>query len=715
EVRCLLSADHAEAVIQIDAQGNEWCELPAVDEAEIAADEANTIAGGTNSGGGAPFDYGNTFLLHSNPTAKHTIYLDFDGHTTSGTQWNTSFNGGSSFTTPAYNPDNTAGFSNTELTNIQKIWQRVAEDFIAFNVDVTTEAPASGDLINSGGADQRWGIRVVIGGSCNDWYNSSAGGVAYLTSFRASSDVPCFVFPAQLGNGNEKYVAEAVSHEVGHTLGLQHDGTSSVGYYDGHGTGVTAWAPIMGVGYYVNLSQWSKGEYSGANNHEDDLAIILGNGFGYRADDYGNTICTAGAANTLVDVIDGAGVIERESDVDYFSFETGTGNISLTVNPFELGPNLDILASLYDSVGQLVATSNPAASLAASLNVAVTAGTYYLRVGGTGNGSVSATGYSAYGSIGQYSFSGTIVSGDGSPSISVSDATITEGGRLAFVVSLSKASASDVTVNWATAAGSASSPADFLSKSGTLKFSAGQTTKTIYIDTVDDLAYEGTETLNFTLSNGVGAVVADGSATGTISDNDSPPSLSINDVSMTEGKIMTSGKDKGKPQRKTMVFTVTLSSPVTQTVKVKYATKNGTAKTSDKDYLSASGTLEFAPGETSKTISVTVLGDKKSEAHETFTVTLSRAVGVKISDSTGVGTIRNDDGKTKTTKAKRGAVVGGELDDYENVEVTVPSQLQSRTSWTGFAGQNRIEDEVQWSTTADESTLEIAVDSNDAT
>ena len=69
-----------------------------------------------------------------------------------------------------------------------------------------------------------------------------------------------------LGAGNEKYVAEAASHEAGHNMGLSHDGTSTAAYYGGQGSGATGWAPIMGVGYYKNLSQWSKGEYALANN-----------------------------------------------------------------------------------------------------------------------------------------------------------------------------------------------------------------------------------------------------------------------------------------------------------------------------------------------------------------------------------------------------------------------------------------------------------------
>ena len=145
----------------------------------------------------------------------------------------------------------------------------MAEDFIPFEVDVTTADPGLDALVNSGGGDTRWGVRVVIGGSSSDWFGSSAGGVAYVGSFNWSSDTPAFVFEAQLGNGNEKYTAEAISHETGHTLGLNHDGRTSPveEYYAGQGSGATGWAPIMGNGYYTNLTQWSQGEYLNASRH----------------------------------------------------------------------------------------------------------------------------------------------------------------------------------------------------------------------------------------------------------------------------------------------------------------------------------------------------------------------------------------------------------------------------------------------------------------
>lgn len=335
----------------------------------------------------ASLDLSKTFFLNSLLGANQTIYLDFDGNITSGTSWNTS--GLANIITPAFDFDsNTASFSSVELERIQYIWQRVAEDFSPFNVNVTTQAPADiNDLIKSGSDDTRWGVRVAIGGSYYDWYGEGAGGIAYVGSFNWDSDTPAFVFAKDTINGNENDTAYLISHEVGHTLGLKHDGriTPAEEYYEGHGSGETGWAPIMGSGYYQELVQWSKGEYASANNTEDDLQIITTqNGFTYRADDCGDTIATAKPLNISSTSISDSGIIERNTDLDFYSFVTGTGLISLIVNPFSRGPNLDILAELYNSAGTLIASSNPTDLLSASITTNVVAGNYYLKIDGIG-------------------------------------------------------------------------------------------------------------------------------------------------------------------------------------------------------------------------------------------------------------------------------------------------------------------------------------------
>ncbi|WP_228048946.1 DUF4347 domain-containing protein [Nodularia sp. LEGE 06071] len=356
-------------------------------------------------------DLSQTFFLSSLPTAKHTIYLDFNGHTTSNTPWNRDETGGADIVTPAFDFDgNTASFSNAELERIQYIWQRVVEDFIPFNVNVTTQEPTDiNDLINSGSGDTRWGIRVVIGGN-SDWLSRTINGIAYYSSFNWNTDTPTFLFSDNLSE-SEQATANIISHEIGHTLGLKHDGRIAPveEYYSGHGTGETGWGSIMG-GSSKNLRGWSQGEYASADNQQDDLHIITTrNGFGYRDDDTGNTIATAKPLTTTSTSLSGNGIIERNTDIDFYSFYTGAGAISFTVNPFTRAPNLDILAELYDASGNLIGSSNPSDLLSATITTNVAAGTYYLAIDGVGKGDPLGTGYTDYGSLGQYFINGTIL------------------------------------------------------------------------------------------------------------------------------------------------------------------------------------------------------------------------------------------------------------------------------------------------------------------
>ena len=209
------------------------------------------------------------------------MHLDFDGHTTTGTTWNAA-SGLSSIVSPAYDPSNDGPtFNDTELGMIQRIWQRVTEDFAPFQVNVTTEDPGAAALSRSGSGDTQWGVRVVI---TEDWDGCNCGGFAYLNSFNDSIDEPVFVF-----NTSEIKVSAASSHEVGHAVGLSHDGlTTGTEYYNGHGSRQTGYGPIMGSGYYRNMTTWDEGDYFQSNNQQNDWQIITTqNGFGYRADDHG--------------------------------------------------------------------------------------------------------------------------------------------------------------------------------------------------------------------------------------------------------------------------------------------------------------------------------------------------------------------------------------------------------------------------------------------
>jgi len=353
---------------------------------------------------GVPQPLDQTFLLHSLPGASKVIYLDFDGHTTSGTPWNTYFTGGTDIVSLPYDFNRNPGsFSDAELSRIQAIWARVAEDFAIYEIDVTTEDPGPAALRNSNPADEDYGARIVITPS-SSWY-PDAGGVAFIGSFDWNSDTPAFVFSNMLGNGHEKYVTDAASHETGHTLGLLHDGIGGTPYYEGHGD----WAPIMGAGYYRPITQWSRGEYAGANNTEDDLAVMLNYGASYRPDDHGDWIDSP--TELSGGNLSASGIIERIDDMDVFSFQACAGNITINVDPADLDPNLDILVQILDDGGNIINEDDPYYILPASLDLTLPAGTYYILIDGVGTGDPD-TGYTDYASLGQYFISSTMPDND---------------------------------------------------------------------------------------------------------------------------------------------------------------------------------------------------------------------------------------------------------------------------------------------------------------
>jgi autotransporter-associated beta strand protein len=338
------------------------------------------------------------------------IYLDFDGHVD-----NTPGNWKDGAYAPPYNIPNSDPntFSTDERNRIIEIWQRVAEDFSMYQINVTTQEPNIEDLRKTSSSDARYGIRVCIGGSGNDWYGSSVGGVAYVGSFDAGNDVPCWVFPAGSGY-TAKNIAEAASHEVGHTLGLLHDGIEGgASYYGGQGN----WGAIMGVSYNDPISQWSKGEYANANNTQDDLAVMLTQGAVYRTDDHGGAITTATKLSADSSTATVAGVIELRTDLDFFRIDAAGGSLSVNAIPAPKGPNLRLEVKLYNSGGTLLQTATAADTSAGTqpvtLNRTVTAGVYYVSVDGIGSGDPLTTGYSDYASLGQYYVTITGVVPDG--------------------------------------------------------------------------------------------------------------------------------------------------------------------------------------------------------------------------------------------------------------------------------------------------------------
>ena len=223
------------------------------------------------------------------------------------------------------------------------------------------------------------------------------------------------------------------------------------------------------------------------------------------------------------------------------------------------------------------------------------------------------------------------------PSLRINDVTVTEGntGTVAatFTVTLSAASSQPVTVAYATANGTAGAGSDYRAASGTLAFAPGETSKTVTVLVNGDRLPEPNETFVVNLNSPTNATIADGQGVGTIVDDE--PRISISDVTKSEGK-------KGGTSRFT--FTVTLSAAYDQAVTLSFRTVNGTATTSDKDYVAQTGTLTFKPGETTKTIIIVVNGDSKKEANEAFYVDLfGNSTNSLFTKNRGIGTILNDD------------------------------------------------------------------------
>ena len=360
-----------------------------------------------------------TFLLHSRPGAARTIFLDADGARVTNTGWNLdggSITGGSHIGWDSDGSPST--FSASEHAWIQEVWRQVAETYSPFDVDVTTEEPALDALRRSSATDPTYGTHVVITSSGTPKAQLCGGclGAAYIGTFDAIDPLgyfqPAWVF-ADDPRMDPTIAAQAVAHETGHNAGLAHDGTAGQDYY----SGTQAWGPIMGSAMSRALSQFSKGEYAGASNTQDDLAVMAATGLPRRVDDHGDTIGAATALGALASyAVDG--VISTRTDTDVFAI-TVPCTTDLVVAAKGIGPQttLDLALEVLDSSGALIARSSPASSrvgypptstgMDAGVSVPSATGDYFVRVDGVGTGSPAGSGWSDYGSLGQYRLTAT--------------------------------------------------------------------------------------------------------------------------------------------------------------------------------------------------------------------------------------------------------------------------------------------------------------------
>lgn len=335
-------------------------------------------------------------MLSSLPSAKATIFLDFDGHTVKGSSWN---NGNTLYCVPS-------GLNDQQIT---EVFNRVSEDYRPFNINITTDST----VFLAAPLAQR--IRIIVT-LTSGWFKN-VGGVSFTGSFIWGDDTPGFVFPDRL-NYSPKIIAECCTHESGHTVGLSHqakynDNCALVATYnEGVGNGEIGWAPVMGNSYYKNLSGWNNGPTpSGCTADQDNLSIITSrNGFTYRQDDHsddpGNNPTSIDIKNTR---FTSEGIITTSTDKDVFKINLSEDSkIELHAKPYSVGPNnegadLDVQVTLLNASKNVLRIYNPKEKLDVSIDTILMAGDYYVEVQGVGNENTT-----SYGSLGSYVINGTL-------------------------------------------------------------------------------------------------------------------------------------------------------------------------------------------------------------------------------------------------------------------------------------------------------------------
>jgi hypothetical protein len=337
-----------------------------------------------------------TGKLYAQPNNKTsaTILLDFNGHNVKATAWN--WNG------PFY-----AEPTNLNPNQIKEIIKRVKADYDIFDLKITTEEK---DYKKE---DPMKRIRIIITPT-SEWYGQS-GGVALIGSFTWGDDTPCFVFSDQL-NFHPKFIAEAVSHEVGHTLGLQHQSeydeycNKTQEYNPGTGNDSVGWAPIMGIGYFKGITTWALGQSTeDCKIVQDDLSLIT-QVLSYKPE----ALEDSSVATVLPfrgSKIAAAGFIKNATEKDKFLFQvTRTTRITLDINPGEendelFAANLNLKATLLNENSEEILVMDPQDHLSVSLDTTLLTGKYYLLIEGAPTEFLP-----DYGSIGSYTILGTAAS-----------------------------------------------------------------------------------------------------------------------------------------------------------------------------------------------------------------------------------------------------------------------------------------------------------------
>jgi hypothetical protein len=223
------------------------------------------------------------------------------------------------------------------------------------------------------------------------------------------------------------------------------------------------------------------------------------------------------------------------------------------------------------------------------------------------------------------------------PSVSVNDVSLTEGtgGTVTAVFTITQDKRGKSTISFATADDTATSPADYVARSGSVRFAGKKLSRTVAVTVIGDALDEPDETFFLELTHATGATITDGEGVGTITDDDPPPVVSVGSaLSVPEGQTGDTAYAS---------IDVTLSAKSGQPVSVDWATADATATAAGNDYTTGSDTLEFAPGETEKVVLIAVIGDNDSEGDETFDVNLTSPSNATLGNATDVVTIVDND------------------------------------------------------------------------
>ncbi len=561
------------------------------------------------------FSPATSYATASNPRAVATADFNNDGHLDLATAY-----GNSLGRVSIRLGDGAGGFGMAQVLTLSE-WMYPSSVAVAdFNEDGNSDLVVGGlnsHAILTGNGDgtfqpaviNPWeGSQVVVGDFNND------GHADYLSTYYAADWMP--QYNVYLGNGQGDFWEDAYN-------GLQAFGVAVVDLNnDGN------------IDLAISTGNTQLGDGTGWFAYDNDQQALVNEGTIAAGDFDGD-----GYAD-LVSVSDRVAVLRGRGDGGFhppvFHSTTGTVHFAVATGDFDGDGNLDAVVADSDAGTVSMMLGNGDGTLDFAGAFATGATPTAIAVGDfNGDGRPDAAVANADSST------VAVLLNDGGPwpvtaALRIGDVTVAEGNTgnrtATFTVTRTGAATGTTSVAFATANGTATAGSDYQATSGTLTFAPGETTKTITVLITGDRLPEPSETFAVNLTGPTNATIADGQGVGTITDDE--PRISIGDVTRAEGK---------KNQTTLFTFTVTLSVAYDQPVTMSFQTVNGTAQ-SGEDYVVKSGTLTFAPGETTKTIIMEVKGDNKREADEYFYLDLFGLSGNGLfTKSRGTGWILNDD------------------------------------------------------------------------